>query len=249
LAATALGGATGTFHPGLWYEVGVQSTLRKQRKFRDLKHIPSRGATTKLDGKAMLPDARELTGAPRADNEGMDAPVSKMPLFAVKAKSNDKRLDKQELRTFVEITMSNRSAPYKRVIIGDIVKDAQARIERKCHVTLERINIDNQNIIHAMGKAAHNLEPDDLIYAVDTINTSTDITVSPYKHLSTTVLVFKKNMGGGEFTVLAEVHPKGSYLLVFDAWRQKKARRSSTANMPRANVQNGSSYADTPLSP
>jgi 5-methyltetrahydrofolate--homocysteine methyltransferase len=34
-----------------------EGTLREQREFRDSKHISSRGATIKLDGKAMLPDA------------------------------------------------------------------------------------------------------------------------------------------------------------------------------------------------
>jgi hypothetical protein len=174
--------------------------------------------------------------------------IPKMPLFVAKAKSNDKIMDKRELQIFIDVTMNNRTAPYKRVIIGDIFKDAQARIEQKCHIIVEKINIDNQNIIHAMGKAAHNLESDDLLYAVDVINTSSDITVSPYKHLSNTILAFKKTIGGGEITVLGEIHTKGKYILVFDAWRQKKARRSSTANMPRANVQNGSSYADTSLS-
>ena len=32
----------------------------------------------------------------------------------------------------------------------------------------------------------------------------------------------------GEITFLAEVHIKNDYLLIFNAWRQKKARRGTT---------------------
>jgi hypothetical protein len=37
----------------------LAETLRKQRKFRDQKHITPRGANIKFDGKIMLPDARD----------------------------------------------------------------------------------------------------------------------------------------------------------------------------------------------
>ncbi|MDR3301818.1 MAG: hypothetical protein LBT01_04710 [Spirochaetaceae bacterium] len=176
----------------------------------------------------------------QSDNEEMSE--------SAKPKVADKRMDKQELQAFVDTTMKDRTAPFKRVIIGDISNYAQIRIEQVLSVRVERINIDNQDIFHAMRKASHNLEQDDLLFAVDVINTATDITMSPDKHLKNTILVFKKDIGGGELTVLAEAHPKHKYLLVFDAWRKKKARRSPTANMPRANVLNGSSHADTPLS-
>jgi hypothetical protein len=184
---------------------------------------------------------RVLFTTKRADNGGM-------PPYTNKAKANDKKMGKQELQTFIDTTMKDRTAPFKRVVIGDVTKAAQARIEQVFPAKVERINIDNQDIFHAMRKASHNLEQDDLLFAVDVINTATDITVSPDKHLKNTILVFKQDIGGGELTILAEVHAKHKYLLVFDAWRQKKARRSPTANMPRANVQNGSSHADTPLS-
>jgi hypothetical protein len=88
-----------------------------------------------------------------------------------------------------------------------------------------------------MSKPAHNLEPDDLLYAVEVINTSTDIALSDEKHKCNDVLVFKQDIGGGELTILTEVHAKAGYLLVFDAWRQKKARKDATANMPSANAQ------------
>ena len=68
-----------------------------------------------------------------------------------------------------------------------------------------------------MAQAHHNLEPDDLLRAVDVINT-----------------IF-----------LTEVHVKNGYLLVFDAWRQKKARRDPDAakRPPEAYVRNESPSA------
>jgi hypothetical protein len=52
------------------------------------------------------------------------------------------------------------------------------------------IHIDNSGIIHAMGKPQHNLEPDDLLYAVDVINSTNDISLSEKKHKSNDVLIF-----------------------------------------------------------
>jgi hypothetical protein len=149
----------------------------------------------------------------------------------------------QALKAFIDTAMGNRSAPYKRVVVGETSTGTRAYIENITGSIVKNINIDNSGIIHAMGKPAHNLESDDLLYAVEVINTSTDITISPEKHLSNTVLVFKKDIGGGELTVLTEVHKKGDYLVVFDAWRQKKALRYTTANMPSANVRNASQQA------
>jgi hypothetical protein len=158
-------------------------------------------------------------------------------------------VETKELKNFIDETMNDRHAPHKRVKTGEISSRTQDYIKKELGIELKDIDADRHGIIHAMKKAAHNLEPDDLLYAVEVINTATDIAISPYKHLSNTILVFKKDIGGGELTILAEIHKKGNYLLVFDAWRQKKARRSPTANMPRANVQDGSPRADTSLSP
>jgi hypothetical protein len=63
------------------------------------------------------------------------------------------------------------------------------------------------------------------------------------------VLIFKKDIEG-EITILAEMHKNEGYLLVFDAWRQKKKRlrKDTTAQKPSANVQDESPHADTSLS-
>ena len=96
-----------------------------------------------------------------------------------------------------------------------------------------------------MSKLHHNLELDDLLHAVEVINTTNDISLSEEKHKSNDVLIFKKNIGG-DITFLTEVHVKNNYLLVFNAWRQKKARRDLDAakRPPEAYVRNESPSAD-----
>jgi hypothetical protein len=161
-----------------------------------------------------------------------------------------KKLNKQDLQDFVDYTMANRSAPYKRIIIGDISESAQRYLKDKFGVSVQTIKTDNSSVIHAMNKEAHNLELDDLQYMTDVINTSQDITLAPKEHNQCKLLIFRKDIGG-EITVLAEVHPKYETLLVFDAWR-KKPREHATANAnkdtPSANVRNANPSAVTPLS-
>ena len=147
------------------------------------------------------------------------------------------------LHDFIQESLKNRKNPYKRIQIGNISAEAQKRIKSICGSKITGIDIDNSSIIHAMKKAEHNLEPDDLQNTVEIINTSVEISLSDKKHKSNDVLVFKKDING-EMTILAEVHKKNDYLLIFNAWRQKKARRDATAKRPSANVQNVSPRAD-----
>jgi len=128
------------------------------------------------------------------------------------------------LQNFIDETLKDRKAPYKWIQIGTISNDAQKRIEQKCGAKLTKIHIDNSGIIHAMSNLHHNLEHNDLLNAVDVINNSKNISLSEKGHLSNDVLIFKEDING-EITILAEVHKKNDYLLVFDAWRKKKARR------------------------
>ena len=155
--------------------------------------------------------------------------------------------DKKELKDFIEESLKNRKAPYKWIRIGTVGNDAQRRIEQKCGAKVTGIHIDNSSVIHAMKQAHHNLEPDALLHAVDVINTTKDISISEKKHKSNDVLIFKQDING-YITFLTEVHVKNDYLLVFDAWRQKKARRDPDAvqiGPPEAYVQNESPSADT----
>jgi hypothetical protein len=142
-----------------------------------------------------------------------------------KPRRNDKPLTAGELKTFIDESLADKKAPYKRAVIGKINEDAQKRIETAYgeKVSLKNINIDNYSIHHAVTNLNHNLEPEDLLLAADVINSATDITKSDVKHQDSDVLVFKKDIDG-EITFLTEVRVKNGYLLVFDAWRQKKAR-------------------------
>jgi len=132
------------------------------------------------------------------------------------------------LQDFIKESLKDRKAPHKWIRIGAISSDAQKRIKQKCGAYVSEIHIDNSGIIHATGKPHHNLEPDDLLHAVDIINTTNDISLSEKKHKSNDVLIFKQEING-DITFLTEVHVKNGYLLVFNAWRQKKARRDPDA--------------------
>ena len=151
---------------------------------------------------------------------------------------------KTVLYDFIKESLSNRKAPHKWIRAGIIGNDAQKRIEQKCGAKIPEIHIDNSGVIHAMTQAHHNLEDDDLLYAVDVINTTNDISLSDKKHKSNDVLIFRQDING-EITFLTEVHVKNAYLLVFDAWR-KMARRDPDAakRPPGAYVQNESPSAD-----
>ena len=132
-------------------------------------------------------------------------------------------VDVDELVEFIEESLENREAITKRVMIGTINENAQKRIEAKCGEKANEIDIDNNGVVHALTQLHHNLEPEDLFLAVYVINTTTDIELSNEKHKDCKVLIFRKYIDG-EITFLTEVHVKKGYLLVFDVWRQKKAR-------------------------
>jgi hypothetical protein len=145
---------------------------------------------------------------------------------------------------FIEESLKNRKAPHKWIRIGTIGDDAQKRIEQKCGIKVSEIHIDNSAVIHAMTQVHHNLEPDDLLHAVDVINTTNDICLSDRKHKSNNVLIFKQDINGS-ITFLTEIHVKSGYLLIFNVWRQKKARRDPDAAQrpPEAYVRSESPSA------
>jgi hypothetical protein len=155
-------------------------------------------------------------------------------------------MDNTGFYSFIMETLKNRKASHKWIRIGTIVDDAQKRIKQKCGANISEIHIDNSGIIHAITQAHHNLEPEDLLYAVDVINTTNDIDLSEKKHKCNDVLIFKQDIYGS-IIFLAEIHVKNKYLLVFDSWREKKARRDPDAakKLPGAYVQNESPSADT----
>ena len=95
----------------------------------------------------------------------------------------DKTMDNTGFYSFIMETLKNRKASHKWIRIGTIVDYAQERIKQKCGANITEIHIDNSGIIHAITQAHHNLEPEDLLYAVDVINTTNDIDLSEKKHI------------------------------------------------------------------
>ena len=155
-------------------------------------------------------------------------------------------MDNTKFYEFIIESLKNRKALHKWIQIGTIVDDAQKRIKQKCGSNITEIHIDNSGVIHAIAQAHHNLEAEDLLYAVDVINATNDIELSDKKHKCNDVLIFKQDINGS-IIFLAEIHVKNKYLLVFDAWREKKARRDPDAakKLPGAYVQNESPSANT----
>jgi hypothetical protein len=162
-----------------------------------------------------------------------------------KQKSAVKKLNTTELKGFIKESQEDRHSPNRRVIIGEVNNDARKRIEDISGKTVKNINIDSESIRHSLKKPEHNLEPEDLLLAVDVINTATDIKLSDKKHLQSDVLTFKKDIDG-EITFLTEVRARKNYLLVFNAWRQKKARSRRCSNADQSPqgtyVQNESTH-------
>ena len=161
-----------------------------------------------------------------------------------KPNSKSSVLTPGELEEFINETIKNPK-PYKRVIIGKLSNEAKKRIKANSKGIVDggkliNINIDSESVYYANSKFHHNLEPRDLLLAVEVINTATDIQLSDTKHQDNNVLIFRKDIDG-EITFLTEARVKKGYLLVFDAWRQKKAhsrKRSDAAkNAPESYVQ------------
>jgi putative aminopeptidase FrvX len=86
-----------------------------------------------------------------------------------------------KLHNFINESLKDRKAPHKWMRTGTIGTDAQKRIEQKCGVNVAEIHIDNSGIIHAMSKHQHNLDPDDLLHAVDVINTTNDLSLPVFE--------------------------------------------------------------------
>ena len=135
---------------------------------------------------------------------------------------------REEYQDFIKQSLEKKDKENKRVIIGKISEEARKRIEKICGKSISDIDIDNSGVTHAITKTEHNIEPDDLLYAIEVINTTNNITLSNKRHQDCDVLIFKKDIDG-EITFLTEAHIGNGFLLVFNAYRQKKARRRPDA--------------------
>ena len=134
---------------------------------------------------------------------------------------------REEFQNFIKHSLENREGINRKVKIGEITQDAKQRIEKIYGKSMSNIGIDNNGVIHAHQKK-HKLEHDDLLYAVDIINSTPDISLSDTKHQDCDVLEFKKDIDGN-IKILTEIHKSKDYLMIFDAMRKNKAQRRPDA--------------------
>jgi hypothetical protein len=130
----------------------------------------------------------------------------------------------KEFMKFINQSLETNDGINRKVKIGEITKKTKQRMGKIYGRSVSNIGIDNNGVIHAVTKKHHNIEPDDLLYAVDVINTTENINLSDKKHQDCDVLEFKKNING-DIVFLTEIHPSKNYLMIFDVMRRKKARR------------------------
>jgi hypothetical protein len=91
--------------------------------------------------------------------------------MANKAKpQNDSPIvEAQELKSFIDVTMTDRSTPYRRLKIGLVSENTKKLLDNKFGFGVQDIDIDKDGVIHAMDKPTHNLEPDDLLRVADIV--------------------------------------------------------------------------------
>jgi hypothetical protein len=155
-------------------------------------------------------------------------------------RTNAPLLTVQELKLFIEESVTNPSSKEREVFIGQVKPDSAKKIKELINIDVINIITNSNSIWHAYRKKEHNLEPDDFLYAVDVINTATDVSPSSKKHKDNNVLIFKKDINGGEITFLAEVRVSRNALLIMNCYRQRKSRQDPNATKlsQGANVQN-----------
>jgi hypothetical protein len=209
-----------------------------------------------LDDSDILSPQTEKDSTKKADESAIAAAKEQAKTKGNNSGKHSPRiLTTDELKQFIEDSIAKKPIQNERATIGKVNDTAQQRISDAYgkSVKIEDIDIDNHSIVHAMTQLHHNLEPDDLLLAVEVMNTATDIELSEPPHQNNDVLVFKKDIDG-EITFLVEVHIKNGYFLVCDAWRQRKARSrrrsDAAARLPRSHVQDASPRDElTKLSP
>jgi hypothetical protein len=133
-----------------------------------------------------------------------------------------------EFQTFIKISLASDGKENHEAFIGKVGDDTKAAVKEKVGIDVDYITTDSSSIVHAYSKPWHNLEPDDMLLAVEAINTSNSITLSPRGHQNNKVLEFKKDING-EITFMTEVRVKKGKLMIFDCWRQKKIRQRPDA--------------------
>ena len=138
-------------------------------------------------------------------------------------------LSENEFKDFIDESLKNRQSGSKRVNIGELTKEAKKMIQEIYEGDIgSNIEITNQDVIHTYKKPEHNLESDDLLHAVDVINSPQNVRLSDKQHNQSDVFEFSKDVNGN-IKFLTENHPNKNHILIFNGMRRKKIRDSSDA--------------------
>jgi hypothetical protein len=149
-----------------------------------------------------------------------------------------------ELEKFIDEARNGKDN--QKAFIGTVEPEAAKRIkdisgEDISNGTMVRIMLDSEHIRHAYNKISHNLESNDVLYAVEVINNATEIKLSPKLNHGSKVLIFKGNVHG-EIYFAEGIHSKAGYLSLITCYRPKKSGRDPDGTPkadPGANVRNG----------
>ncbi|GHT53256.1 hypothetical protein FACS1894106_3870 [Spirochaetia bacterium] len=137
-------------------------------------------------------------------------------------------LSPHELKRFIDEERNGKTN--KSVWIGMVEPEAARRIKAVSGAAVSKIMLESGAVRHSYNKAHHNLEDNDLSYAVEVINNAaTIIEVSSQKHRDSDVLTFKGNING-EIYFLEAVRPKhDGWLSLITCYRPRKAGQGSNA--------------------
>ena len=133
----------------------------------------------------------------------------------------------RDLLQFTYDALTGDGKKNEEIFIAGVTETAKSRLYKKFGLDVDDIVTDTYSIRHAYRKPAHNLEGDDIIHAVEVINTSTDIAPSG-KHQNHPAYIFKKDIGG-EISFLVEARIRKKKLLIFNFYRKAKKRRHPDA--------------------
>jgi hypothetical protein len=137
------------------------------------------------------------------------------------------QLTQDELKRFIADARAGKDD--SKAWIGNIDPGTAKKIEALIKVQVSKIMLEGGSVRHSHKKAHHNLEEDDLLYAVDVINNAISIEISPQKHRDSDVLTFRGDING-EIYFLEAVRPKHEgWLSLVTCYRPRKAGQGSNA--------------------
>ena len=142
---------------------------------------------------------------------------------------NKKEISNRDLLKFTYEAITGDGKTNEEVFMARVSNTAKDRLNKKFQLDVDDIVTDTYSVRHAYKKASHNLEPNDIIHAVEVINTSTDIKAAG-EHRNNPAFIFKKDING-EISFLVEARIKKRKLAIFNFYRKKKARQKSDATL------------------